>query len=123
MQAVAERIAFNSPSGEMPVPSHGRPIDLVHLAKQSGGDRHLETEILSLFRQQIAIAVEQLRRTSGRERKIIAHTIKGSARAVGAVQLARLAGRLEETLTDNMILAAIETESARIRDFICALDR
>jgi hypothetical protein len=29
-----------------PRPSGGRPIDLVHLARQTGGDKALETEVL-----------------------------------------------------------------------------
>ena len=32
-----------------PRPSGGRPIDLVHLARQTGGDKALESEVLALF--------------------------------------------------------------------------
>ena len=105
------------------VPSTIRPLDLVHLARQTGGDRALENEILQLFRQQIALCAGQLKMTSGRERKLIAHTIKGSARAVGAFGLSRIAAQIEDAPADAKLIAAIETEVARIRDFIAGLNR
>jgi HPt (histidine-containing phosphotransfer) domain-containing protein len=123
MFATAEQIAFASPAGEVLTPSRARPVDMVHLAKQSSGDKALETEILALFRQQLTLGVDQLRRTSGRERRIIAHTIKGSAKAVGAFGLARAAARLEEDTASVVMLAAVEDEVARVKDFIAALSR
>jgi HPt (histidine-containing phosphotransfer) domain-containing protein len=123
MLATAEQIAFASPAGEVFTPSRARPVDMVHLAKQSCGDKALETEILALFRQQLALGVDQLRNTSGRERKIIAHTIKGSAKAVGAFGLARAAARVEEETGNAALLAALEDEVARVKDFIAGLDR
>jgi HPt (histidine-containing phosphotransfer) domain-containing protein len=119
----AEAVAFSSPSGEALAPSRERPIDLVHLARQSCGDRNLETEILMLFRQQLALCIGQLRATSGRERKLVAHTIKGSARAVGAFALSRIAHRIEDAPLDASLVDAAEAEVIRIRDFIAALNR
>ncbi|MGL4406118.1 MAG: Hpt domain-containing protein, partial [Notoacmeibacter sp.] len=104
-------------------PSTARPLDLVHLARQTGGDRALENEILQLFRQQIGLCANQLRMTSGRERKLIAHTIKGSARAVGAFGLSRIVAQIEDRPSDNGLIAVVEAEVARIRDFIAGLNR
>jgi HPt (histidine-containing phosphotransfer) domain-containing protein len=123
MHATVEQIAFMSPAGEAFVPSRGRPIDMVHLAKQSCGDKSLETEILHLFRQQLALCVDQIMATSGRERKIVAHTIKGSARAVGAFGLARVAAHIEETPHDAALVNELGLEIARVRDFIAGLSR
>lgn len=117
------RIAFDGPVGTTVVPSSIRPLDLVHLARQTGGDRSLENEILQLFRQQINLCASQLRMTSGRERKLIAHTIMGSARAVGAFGLSRIATQIENAPSDQQLIMAVEAEVARIRDFIAGLTR
>jgi HPt (histidine-containing phosphotransfer) domain-containing protein len=118
-----DRVAFDGPHEAFGVPSSNRPLDLVHLARQTGGDRALETEILQLFRQQIGLCAGQLRMTSGRERKLIAHTVKGSARAVGAFGLSRIAAQIEEAPSDAKLISAVDAEVARIRDFIAGLNR
>ena len=105
------------------MPSTTRPLDLVHLARQTCGDRALETEILQLFRQQIGLSISQLRMTSGRERALIAHTIKGSARAVGAFGLSRIAAQIEDAPSNAGFVDQMETEIARIRDFMAGLIR
>jgi HPt (histidine-containing phosphotransfer) domain-containing protein len=117
------RVAFNGPIETLTVPSTIRPLDLVHLARQTGGDRNLENEILQLFRQQIGLCATQLRMTSGRERKLIAHTIKGSASAVGAFGLSRIAAEIEVAPSEARLISAAELEVARIRDFIAGLAR
>ncbi len=119
----ADRIAFYGPAGGFSVPSTNRPLDLVHLARQTGGDRALETEILQLFRQQLGLCGGQLRATTGRERKSIAHTIRGSAGAVGAFGLSHIASQIEEAPSDPKLITAIDAEIARIRDFIAGLNR
>lgn len=122
-KASYDRIAFEVPSPLTSGPSTIRPLDLVHLSRQTGGDRKLEDEILQLFRQQIGLCANQLRLTSGRERKLIAHTIKGSARAVGAFGLSRIAAQIEDAPGDFSLIGAVENEVARLRDFIAGLNR
>lgn len=74
------------------------PIDRAHLARYSLGSPTLEREILGLFLAQLPLSIEQLRfAATDREWQIAAHTIKGSARAVGAGQVARLALRAEQS--------------------------
>lgn len=69
--------------------SFERPIDLVHLARQTLGDRALEAEILRLFVAQTANVLARLRSAEDvRQRGDLAHTLKGSARAVGAWRVA-----------------------------------
>jgi HPt (histidine-containing phosphotransfer) domain-containing protein len=74
----------------------GRPIDLVHLSRQSCGDRDLEREVLGLFREQcarlLAVIAEAGRAKAG---LVAAHTLKGAARGVGAFRVASLAERFE----------------------------
>ena len=74
-------------------------LDLNHLSRQTAGDRALEGELLALFEAQCArlrplLAVGRL----PGERADAAHTLKGSARAIGAWRLAAAADRLEAAL-------------------------
>jgi HPt (histidine-containing phosphotransfer) domain-containing protein len=75
-----------------PMPNTSRPIDLIHLARQTLGDRDLETELLSLFRRQAGQIVERLAAEMPGDsipwRADLAHTLKGSARAIGATSVA-----------------------------------
>jgi HPt (histidine-containing phosphotransfer) domain-containing protein len=75
------------------------PIDLVHLASQCLGDHELQVELLGLFRRQAPALTAQLcgsPRLSLESRARIAHTLRGSALAVGARRVASAAWRLEE---------------------------
>jgi HPt (histidine-containing phosphotransfer) domain-containing protein len=75
------------------------PIDLVHLASQCLGDHELQVELLSLFRRQAPVLTAQLcdsPPSSPESRARIAHTLRGSALAVGARRVATAAWRLEE---------------------------
>lgn len=70
-------------------------LDLVHLSRQTFGDHALETEILTLFERQAAQFAARLaeprRPGDGGSRADLAHTLKGSARAVGAFSVAAAA--------------------------------
>jgi HPt (histidine-containing phosphotransfer) domain-containing protein len=74
-------------------------LDLVHLARQCLGDHELEAELLRLFRLQAPVLTAQLserRLLSSESRAKIAHTLRGSALAVGASRVANAAWRIEE---------------------------
>ncbi len=79
-----------------------RPIDLVYLSRQTLGDRGLEVELLGLFERQAGQIIEQITRIDHagerRTRHDLAHTLKGSARAVGANAVAAAAQTYEECL-------------------------
>jgi len=71
-------------------------IDLVHLSKQTMGDATLEAELLRLFDRQTRNILAQLEaELAARRRSDLAHTLKGSARAIGAFLVADAAERLE----------------------------
>ncbi len=73
-----------------------RPVDLVHLARYTLGDRDMEREVLSLFANQCDRDIERLQSAQSQtDWQGAAHTIKGSARAIGAWKLARLAEEAE----------------------------
>ena len=62
-----------------------RPVDLVHLAKYTMGNRELELEVLTLFTKQSLIYLERLSNAADQQTwKEAAHTLKGSARGIGA---------------------------------------
>lgn len=84
------------------------PVDLVHLARQTFGSAELEREVLRLFVQQGGglvrlIAASEDARTRGE----FAHRLKGSARAIGAMRVGRIAEAIETAETGE-IAALIE---------------
>jgi HPt (histidine-containing phosphotransfer) domain-containing protein len=94
--------AFALPAfAETPAASFERPVDLVHLARQTLGDRALEREVLGLFQVQARAIFAQLQSvTQPKARLDLAHTLKGSARAVGAWKVAE-AAEFCETLGED----------------------
>ncbi len=65
------------------------PVDLVHLSRQSLGDRSLENEILQLFHSQSTLYLDRLENAkTADERKFASHTLVGSARGLGAWKVA-----------------------------------
>ena len=70
-------------------------LDRVHLCRMALGDRSLEAEVLGLFLQQSERLAEKAANAEGRELAVLAHTLMGSAKAVGAWRVADCAERLE----------------------------
>nr|MEC9420722.1 hypothetical protein [Pseudomonadota bacterium] len=63
------------------------PIDLVQLATNTLGNRDLEVQVLHLFKSQSISTLERLKQeTDNSVRLDLVHTLKGSARAIGAEQ-------------------------------------
>ena len=79
-------------------------FDLSHLQQYTSGDAGLERELLDLFLRQLPVIVVQVRQAqTAYEWKFAFHTLKGSARAIGANALGDLADALETNaaLTDG----------------------
>ena len=74
------------------------PIDFEHLKRMTLGDAGLEQEVLAMFAAQSAKLIGALADSAGRMRPTLAHTLKGSARAIGAFAVADAAARLEAVL-------------------------
>jgi len=72
-----------------------RPIDLVHLARMTLGERSLEREVLQLFDRQATLLIARMRGAAPANVAALAHTLKGSARGIGAWRVARAAEALE----------------------------
>lgn len=71
-------------------------FDRAHLSQYTGGDLALERELLSLFLGHFAPIRAQLdAASSAQDWKFAAHSLKGSARSIGAPTIAALAETLE----------------------------
>jgi HPt (histidine-containing phosphotransfer) domain-containing protein len=70
------------------------PIDIVHLRRMTLGDAALEREVLTLFSAQ-ALRQAQALAEMPTDAPALAHTLKGSARAIGAFAVADAAAHLE----------------------------
>jgi HPt (histidine-containing phosphotransfer) domain-containing protein len=89
-------------------------IDIEHLSRMTLGDRRLEREVLQLFDRQSAMLVERMRSAPGGAVSC-AHTLKGSARNLGAWRVAGAAERLEWAGSDA---AAYRTLLAQLIDAV-----
>ena len=72
-------------------------FDLAHLRRYTQHNAELEAELLRLFNDQLSGLVKQIREGSvAGDWKLAVHTLKGSARAIGAPAIADLAARIED---------------------------
>jgi len=97
-------------------------LDLNHLSHQTLGNSALEREVLEIFVTQIGRQVESVRTAENeRQRSEAAHTIVGSALAIGAFNVARVAARIEagEGSGDSDIAELVEVVELT-RAFIAA---
>lgn len=83
-----------------PLAPEESPIDFAHLARMTLGDAALEREVLTMFAGQSAALLCGLRAMPP-DAAALAHTLKGSARAVGAMAVADAAERFEQALAGH----------------------
>jgi HPt (histidine-containing phosphotransfer) domain-containing protein len=73
------------------------PIDTQHLQRMTLGDAGLEREVLAMFAAQ-AISLIRSLAASPSDMGTLAHTLNGSARAIGAFRVAETAECLEAAI-------------------------
>ena len=106
----------------------GRPIDLDHLNRYTGGDATLNEQILRLFEDQCASTLDKLD-TLAKENAAgskawheLAHTLKGAARGVGVFALADVAAEAEKVPADKDavldVLHRLRNKSMAVQMFI-----
>jgi HPt (histidine-containing phosphotransfer) domain-containing protein len=76
------------------------PIDLEHLRRMTLGDAGLEREVLAMFSAQAVSLIDALA-TMPADAGALAHTLKGSARAIGAFRVADAAVFLEAAIKND----------------------
>jgi HPt (histidine-containing phosphotransfer) domain-containing protein len=111
-------------NGAPPLPC----VNLAHLRRYTLGNRDLELEVLHLFVGQAPQTFGQLAAAQDAVRwKIAAHTLKGSARAVGAERIAALAQAAEHIdprQTERaQIVAELEEAIAEASAFVAGLQK
>ena len=85
------------------------PIDFEHLNRMTLGDAGLEQEVLAMFVAQSARLVHTLAARPA-DASALAHTLKGSARAIGAFAVADAAARLEVAIARGFDTSAALAE-------------
>ncbi len=122
--ASAAHIAFEAPDNHKAAClSKDRPIDLVHLARQTMGDKALEAEILQMFSRQARLLVQEIAIAETAGVTGLAHRLKGSANAIGAFKVSAAAGRLEAEPGDAAAMAALHSTIVEAENFITGLCR
>jgi HPt (histidine-containing phosphotransfer) domain-containing protein len=91
-------------------------IDRGHLDLMTFGDRSLERELLELFDRQSAILIARMRESDAAAVATLAHTLKGSARGIGAGAVACAAEAAEQAAGGADCVAAIDRLAAAIDD-------
>ena len=118
-----EAIAFGRPGGESCAPSRARPVDLVHLARQTLGDRAGEQEGRGMLMNPQAATHDRLATPDEEERRMLAHGLKGSARGIGAFAVADCAGEIEDSPGSKALIARLSSLIDEVREFISAISR
>ena len=100
------------------------PIDQDHLAKYPMGDAEVECKVLQLFIGQIPSLISQLRAAaSEKDWYISAHTLKGTARAVGAHTLGDRAADADRAAPDwcSFVLQPLQDNSEAVTTYVATL--
>jgi HPt (histidine-containing phosphotransfer) domain-containing protein len=82
-------------------------IDLVHLRRMTLGEKSLEAEVLALFDRQAGMLLTRMEQAPPAAAGAFAHTIKGSARGIGAWRVAEAAEAVERAAAGSTELAGV----------------
>ncbi|WP_136615818.1 Hpt domain-containing protein [Bradyrhizobium sacchari] len=100
------------------------PLDLDHLSRMTLGDTELEQEVLAMFAEQ-AVRLLAAMASLPAETGALAHTLKGSARGVGAFAVADAAASLETAALSghnrSHALAALKEAVTEVRAAIAEI--
>jgi HPt (histidine-containing phosphotransfer) domain-containing protein len=101
-----------------------RVLDEVHLGRMTLGDRSLEREVLEVFARQTTLMLGRIVGAEPAYAAAAAHTLKGSARGIGAWRVALAAERLEQAAAGvgdlQGAITALEAAGTEVRALIGA---
>ncbi len=98
-------------------------IDVQHLGRMTLGEAALETEVLALFAAQSRDLASRLA-TIPADAAALAHTLKGSARAIGAFRVADAALGFEAAMkNDGDVMRAVAVLQHAVDEARDAIDR
>ncbi|MEO1703582.1 MAG: Hpt domain-containing protein [Pseudomonadota bacterium] len=100
------------------------PIDLKFLSAQAGHDRQLVEELLHMFVKQVRSLSHTMNNAEDMEAVLrAAHTLKGTARAVGAARIEERVEALEQDRQSKQCLDALSREVDAACDYVASLLR
>ncbi|MCS7310652.1 MAG: Hpt domain-containing protein [Armatimonadota bacterium] len=106
---------------QQPASTNLPPVDREFLSEMTGGDLEFERELLQEFLNTVPELVERIHAAiaSGDSAALAnaAHTLKGSARAVGARRLAEAALALEMTAKEQRLDQAADAEQTLATEY------
>jgi HPt (histidine-containing phosphotransfer) domain-containing protein len=95
-------------------------LDDDHLARMTLGDASLEREVLEIFARQVVLLLPRIAGDEPAIAAAAAHTLKGSARGIGAWRVADAAERLEQEAGRAAGAASAESYRASIAELDAA---
>jgi HPt (histidine-containing phosphotransfer) domain-containing protein len=116
-------VAFERDIAEVvspPLVPADQPIDLAHLSRMTLGDHNLEREVLTLFGRQAELLLPRIRAGTPAVIGAAAHTLKGSARGIGASRVASAAASVEAA-TPAEVAAAVDALEAALAETRAAI--
>ncbi len=117
-------MATKHAAGPQALATQSAPLDRIHLSRQTFGDRKLEREVLDLFRTQSPIYLGRVKAArSDSEWREAVHTLKGSARTIGAWRIAEAAERAEagNPSSRGALIAQLESSVLEANAFIAGV--
>jgi len=124
--AVAHRLERIDWMPSPPLAPDDGPIDIEHLRRMTLGDAILEHEVLAMFSAHAVSLIATLASLPA-DANALAHTLKGSARAIGAFRVAEAAEGVETAIRDGddpaQALAELNDAVAHARTAIDAILR
>jgi HPt (histidine-containing phosphotransfer) domain-containing protein len=97
LELIAEALVASEAPAQAAAAPVETAIDLAHLARMTLGDVRLEAEVLMLFERQAAVLLARMRDATPAASAAFAHTLKGSARGIGAWGVAAAAETIESS--------------------------
>jgi HPt (histidine-containing phosphotransfer) domain-containing protein len=97
------------------------PIDIAHLERMTLGDASLQQEVLAMFSAQTAELTGWLADLPDNS-AALAHTLKGSARAIGAFGVADAAANLEIAIQSGDPVQALALLNGAVAEARTAID-
>jgi hypothetical protein len=95
-----------------PLQPEDQPIDFAHLFRMTLGDHSLEREVLALFDRQAEMLIGRMAGIEPPAVAALAHTLKGSARGIGAWGVASAAEAVETaSISSGDVGTAVEALS------------
>lgn len=117
------RIILEAPEFGSGRECENRPIDMLHLSRQTSGDSDLENELLTLFAKQVRESLSEMASCDQNKRAKMAGDVLNAAESIGAFDVADKARCVKADPADPILLAAFSNSVIQASTFIASLNR